>query len=315
MSLIRSERTADPGTNWWSSGSNSPAAAMHASPQTAAAAVSRSSTRMRPSVSVSRASSSPPIASPAARTSGVAGPADPLLLRLNRRIALASVETALEVHGQRVVVVRPERPDALEAHSLVQPDRLDLVDPGLEAQPVDAAGPGLRGEMLEDRLAKPLAAERGRDVHPFDLAVGRLRAIAVDQQDPAAGRGLAVGAQDVELDALLDQPVDAERVAARRRVARREVGVQLGDEPRCVGRVRALRGDGDAADLARGHPAAASARGSGAGNGCLNVNASGVGPRSARRCRRASASPTSGSSPAGTHQRTMLGPTARSNHS
>ena len=53
----------------------------------------------------------------------------------------------------------------------------------------------------------------------------------------------------------------------------------------------------------------------GAGNRCLNVNASGVGPCSARTPRRRKASSTVGIVPAGCHHSATLGPSQRWNHS
>ena len=54
---------------------------------------------------------------------------------------------------------------------------------------------------------------------------------------------------------------------------------------------------------------------SGAGNRCLNVNASGVGPCSARTPRRRKASSIVGIVPAGCHHSATLGPSQRWNHS
>ena len=107
------------------------------------------------------------------------------------------------------------------------------MDARLEAQERDAAGTGLPGEMVEDAAAEPGPAICRADVHPFDL-----RVFAIHEQDAAAARGRPVRSENEELDALGQQPVDAEAVPARGRIQRLQVRLQFEDQPdlRSVGR-------------------------------------------------------------------------------
>ena len=84
---------------------------------------------------------------------------------------------------------------------------------------------GVRNEVVDQRLAEPPATRLGAHVHALELSV-----LASHQQDPAASGGLALVSQHEERDALRDQFLDAEPVAALRWVERLEVRLELVDE-------------------------------------------------------------------------------------
>src|SRR6188768_1736991 len=147
----------------------------------------------------------------------------------------------LEVHAERIYPIFPERRPALESPALVEPDRLDLIDPSLQAQNAEPLGASVVCQVIQNGLPQAAPAIGRADVHPLDLAV-----VVREHLQTAAGGGLACVTQDEEGDAFAQELLDRKSVATLGRIRQlAQVAVQLGEERDGGGGIWALGGDRD----------------------------------------------------------------------
>jgi hypothetical protein len=163
-----------------------------------------------------------------------------------RQLAL---QTLLHEHAERIVTIAAERPAAREAGRLVQADRRELLDPGLEAQRADASA-HRRLDRIEDRAPDAAAARVRRHEHALDLGA----TVAVQLKRAAADRH-AVGARHEQDDVRALVGAEVEPVAAFRRIQAGHHSARLPQQRLDVGPHGPLHRDFDTTRHSSGPPA------------------------------------------------------------
>src|SRR4030095_7547104 len=90
-------------------------------------------------------------------------------LRIRRRSSPG--QQFLVAQADRIGSVRAERSDTVEPFALIQADGGLLVDAGLAAEQRDAVRHRMGGEVVDQQLAEPGAAELWAHVHPLQFAI------------------------------------------------------------------------------------------------------------------------------------------------